>query len=174
MWRRFLAASRSRSHPASYSCSVRMTTNRRFLPDGSGPPQCSSTASISRWRCDARQHRRHLYARHQAVLDRFSATILELGRLPYADELDHDDELLAATGSVRRAFAALPFADKERDVARVAAIRKDDLLVYLALNIFERRHHKNHHLVMRVAEQRLQLIGVPETCIKWRTTPRVL
>lgn len=80
-----------------------------------------------------------LYERHQPLLDRFWATVLELGRLPYPDELDHSDELLAATGSVRRAFAALPFAEKEHDVARVAAVRKDDLLVYLALNIFERR-----------------------------------
>ncbi len=80
-----------------------------------------------------------LYARHQPLLDRFWATVLELGRLPYADELDETDELLATAGSVRRAFAALPFADKEGDVARIAAIRKDDLLVYLALNIFDRR-----------------------------------
>jgi DNA phosphorothioation-associated putative methyltransferase len=83
--------------------------------------------------------RASLYARHQPLLDRFWATVLELGRLPFADELDHADELLIAAGSVRRAFAALPFTDKERDIARVAAIRKDDLLVYLALNIFDRR-----------------------------------
>jgi DNA phosphorothioation-associated putative methyltransferase len=80
-----------------------------------------------------------LYERHQPLLDRFWATILELGRLPFTDELDQGGELLAAAGSVRRAFNALPFPDKERDVARVAAIRKDDLLVYLALNIFDRR-----------------------------------
>jgi DNA phosphorothioation-associated putative methyltransferase len=80
-----------------------------------------------------------LYERHQPLLDRFWATVLGLGRLPYADELDNGKEMLAVAGSVRRAFAALPFADKERDIARVAAIRKDDLLTYLALNIFERR-----------------------------------
>ncbi len=80
-----------------------------------------------------------LYERHQPLLDGFWASVLELGRLPFVDELDQGGELLAAAGSVRRAFTALPFADKERDVARVAAIRKDDLLVYLALNIFDRR-----------------------------------
>lgn len=80
-----------------------------------------------------------LYERHQPLFDQFWATVLELGRLPYPDELDQAGELLALAGSVRRAFTALPFPDKERDVARVAAIRKDDLLVYLALNIFDRR-----------------------------------
>ncbi len=80
-----------------------------------------------------------LYERHQSLLDRFWATVLELGRLPYPDELDQGGELIAKAGSIRRAFTALPFADKERDVARIAAIRKDDLLVYLALNIFDRR-----------------------------------
>jgi DNA phosphorothioation-associated putative methyltransferase len=80
-----------------------------------------------------------IYERHQTLLDRFWATVLELGRLPSPDEFDQGEEVVAALGSVRRAFTALPFADKERDVARVAAIRKDDLLVYLALNIFDRR-----------------------------------
>jgi DNA phosphorothioation-associated putative methyltransferase len=80
-----------------------------------------------------------LYERHQLLLDRFWATVLELGRLPVSDELEQAQELLAAAGSIHRAFASLPFAEKESDLARVAARRKDDLLVYLALNIFERR-----------------------------------
>lgn len=80
-----------------------------------------------------------LYTRHQDMLDAFWAATLELGRLPGPDEINQPAEFLAAVGSPRRAFAALPFVDKDADLARVAARRKEDLLVYLALNIFERR-----------------------------------
>ncbi len=83
--------------------------------------------------------RTSLYARHQLLLDQLWSRSLELGRLPFADELNQGAELIAAFGSPRRAFAALPFPDKEVELECAAAFRRDDLLVYLALNIFERR-----------------------------------
>jgi DNA phosphorothioation-associated putative methyltransferase len=79
------------------------------------------------------------YDQHQNLLDSFWATTLELGRFPEADEFASADALLSAVGSLRRAFAALPFAGKKADLTRAADRRGEDLLVYLALNIFERR-----------------------------------
>lgn len=79
------------------------------------------------------------YARHQDLLDAFWSAALELGRLPEADEFWRADELSAALGSPRRAFAALPHQEKQLELARAAERRSEDMLVYLALNLFDRR-----------------------------------
>jgi DNA phosphorothioation-associated putative methyltransferase len=79
------------------------------------------------------------YERHQDLLDDFWATALELGRLPEAAEFRRGGELASKLGSPRRAFAALPFAECDEELRRAAARRTDDLLVYLAMNVFERR-----------------------------------
>ncbi len=79
------------------------------------------------------------YARHQDVLDAFWATALELGRLPEADEFERGEELRTALGSPRRAFEALPHPEKQAQLTRAAERRSDDMLVYLALNLFDRR-----------------------------------
>jgi DNA phosphorothioation-associated putative methyltransferase len=79
------------------------------------------------------------YERHQELLESFWCAALELGRLPEQEEFGRSAEMANAFRSVRRAFEALPFPGKEADLARVAARRADDLLVYLALNLFERR-----------------------------------
>jgi DNA phosphorothioation-associated putative methyltransferase len=79
------------------------------------------------------------YARHQDLLDAFWAAALELGRLPEVDEFERGEELRTPLGSPRRAFAALPHPDKQAQLARAAERRSDDMLVYLALNLFDRR-----------------------------------
>jgi DNA phosphorothioation-associated putative methyltransferase len=79
------------------------------------------------------------YERHQELLDAFWCATLELGRLPEQDEFGRWAEVANAFRNGRRAFAALPFLGKEAELAKVAARRADDLLVYLALNLFERR-----------------------------------
>lgn len=80
-----------------------------------------------------------VYARHQALLDAFWSAALELGRLPEADEFERAEELRAALGSPRRAFAALPYPEKQAQLARAAERLSEDMLVYLALNLFDRR-----------------------------------
>ena len=87
----------------------------------------------------ARPPRPACYDQHRDLLDSFWATVLDLGRFPQGNEFTRADELASAVGSLRKAFAALPFPNKDSDLARAAARRADDLLVYLALNIFERR-----------------------------------
>jgi DNA phosphorothioation-associated putative methyltransferase len=79
------------------------------------------------------------YERHQELLDAFWCATLELGRLPEHEEFARSVEIGTAFRSGRRAFEALPFPDKEVELAKVASRRADDLLVYLALNLFERR-----------------------------------
>jgi len=79
------------------------------------------------------------YARHQDLLDAFWSATLDLGRLPEADEFGRWDELSAALGSPRRALAALPHPGKQLELAEAAERRSEDMLVYLALNLFDRR-----------------------------------
>ncbi len=79
------------------------------------------------------------YARHQDLLNEFWAATLELGRLPEPDEFERSEELRATLGSPRRAFAALPHPEKQAQLAHAAARRSDDRIVYLALNLFDRR-----------------------------------
>lgn len=85
------------------------------------------------------QTRALLYERHQELLDTFWATVLELGRLPEAWEFERWGDIVTVFGNARRAFAALPFPNRDADLARSAGRRSGDLLVYLALNVFERR-----------------------------------
>ncbi|HJU16365.1 MAG TPA: DNA phosphorothioation-associated putative methyltransferase [Stellaceae bacterium] len=79
------------------------------------------------------------YERYGDLLDAFWDATLELGRLPEPDEFGRYEELHAAVGSPKRAFAALPFADKKADLTRAAERRSGDMVVYLALNLFEQR-----------------------------------
>lgn len=79
------------------------------------------------------------YARQQDLLDAFWAAALELGRLPEVDEFERGEELHTRLGSPRRAFAALPHPEKQAQLARAAERRSNDMLVYLALNLFDRR-----------------------------------
>jgi len=79
------------------------------------------------------------YERHQELLESFWCAALELGRLPEHEEFRRSAEIASAFRSRRRAFEALPFPGKDAELAKVAARRTDDLLVYLALNFFEYR-----------------------------------
>jgi DNA phosphorothioation-associated putative methyltransferase len=85
------------------------------------------------------QKRTLLYERHQVLLDTYWAAVLEFGRLPESWEFDGHGDIVNIFGSARRAFAALPFPNRDADLARSAKRRADDLLAYLALNVFERR-----------------------------------
>ena len=80
-----------------------------------------------------------IYAQHEDLLEAFWSAALELGRLPEADEFERGDELQTLLGSPRRAFAALPHPEKEEQLARAGERRSEDMLVYLALNLFDRR-----------------------------------
>ncbi len=92
-------------------------------------------------RSDAGQRRARptRYERHQELLDAFWGSALELGRLPAGEEFEGWTELVTAFGNARRAFASLPFPDRDHQLAEATARRRGDLLVYLALNLFERR-----------------------------------
>ena len=66
---------------------------------------------------------------------------LELGRMPAQDELDADlrYRLAAGAGSLRAAAAQAQQTFERQDLDAAQTRRRDDLLVFFALNIFNRR-----------------------------------
>jgi DNA phosphorothioation-associated putative methyltransferase len=82
-----------------------------------------------------------LLTEHKTLFDALWQQCLELGRLPDANEYPLLNELLALTGSQRTLSKWLQqFYDAEA-LVRVAHQREQDLLVYFALNLFEKRRH---------------------------------
>jgi DNA phosphorothioation-associated putative methyltransferase len=73
------------------------------------------------------------------LLDPFMVKLLELGRLPDAEECPRSGDLIERFGSLKRAFA---FVQREMGVEpweTAARQRREDLLVYLALARFRKR-----------------------------------
>lgn len=78
---------------------------------------------------------------HRALLQKLWEVMLELGRLPAAEELDNElsGEVICTLGSIREAgrLAQLAFESSSLKEARNARIA--DLKVYFALNLFNKR-----------------------------------
>lgn len=82
---------------------------------------------------------RALYERHKELLEDFWNHSLDLGRIPSNTEFEFTERLRAICGSHQRAFSLL-ISLHEKDVFDSAVqARRDDLLVYLALELFGRR-----------------------------------
>ncbi|WP_286965311.1 DNA phosphorothioation-associated putative methyltransferase [Methylobacterium sp.] len=80
-----------------------------------------------------------LFAEHQEVFSALSAFLASRGRLPAREELPEHDALVAAVGSLTRAFRVLQSASEPDAWTAVRNAREQDLLVYLALSRFDRR-----------------------------------
>ena len=80
----------------------------------------------------------------QELLDEFWTAVLDLGRLPAEDEFNR----LAAVAALAKPATVLGRLIGERgesELEQAQAARTDDLLVYLALNLFERRRSFSAH-----------------------------
>ncbi len=80
-----------------------------------------------------------LYEQHQDLMDDLWRQCVELGRFPTAEEVDRIDELESAVGSVRKATNLLLRMKNLDELETAKHARVDDLLVYFALLIFEKR-----------------------------------
>lgn len=79
-----------------------------------------------------RQRRPDLLTEHLALVERFWSVTLQLGRLPLVNEFDGNAELCAAFGTAKRALRMLLARKDPQVFERAQAVRKSDLLVYLA------------------------------------------
>jgi DNA phosphorothioation-associated putative methyltransferase len=80
-----------------------------------------------------------IYERNRKLLDSFWLRCLDLGRLPAPDELDEFEDLKEKVGGVRKSFSILSTEDRLQSLKESAARRKQDHLVFFALNFFEKR-----------------------------------
>lgn len=81
-----------------------------------------------------------LFINHKELLEEFWLRCLELGRLPADDEFHHTNEIKEHLGSHQKAFRVLNDQADTSDFAKAQQIRKEDLLVYFALGLFEKRN----------------------------------
>lgn len=86
-----------------------------------------------------------LVATHQSLFESFWQRILELGRIPANDEFAQSAELIAITGTHRKAMSLIEQVYDLDDLEKAKAERKQDLLVYLALNLFGKRKPYTHY-----------------------------
>jgi DNA phosphorothioation-associated putative methyltransferase len=85
------------------------------------------------------KHAEALYTAHETLLAPLMEFMSERGRLPVAGELPGEQAMTEALGSVRRAFRVIARATDDKSWEDVAAARKQDLLIYLALLRFDIR-----------------------------------
>jgi DNA phosphorothioation-associated putative methyltransferase len=79
---------------------------------------------------------------HKELLDLYWQRVVELGRPPEAGEFDRHDELdrdVATPGRVMRHLLSTKGAEGQKLLEAAREARMSDLLVYFALNLFERR-----------------------------------
>jgi DNA phosphorothioation-associated putative methyltransferase len=84
-------------------------------------------------------HKKMLYAEHKDKFDVVWQYCLELGRIPLVDEYSALKELTQLIGSYRAVQKYLNEFYDSALLAEQASRRQQDLLVYLALNLFEKR-----------------------------------
>ena len=82
--------------------------------------------------------------KHRQLFEDYWKTCLDLGRLPANDEFEFSQHLRSAIGSHKKAFEALVNVYGDDEFATAQKARKDDLLVYFALGLFERRKPYTH------------------------------
>ena len=80
-----------------------------------------------------------LYDAHKDLVEDFWNTVLQLGRIPDVTEFGRSEELTQTIGSPKRTLGLLLKEGRQDALEQVKAIRKTDLLVYLASSNLRRR-----------------------------------
>lgn len=83
--------------------------------------------------------REDVIQKHSALFDDFWETTLDLGRIPANDEFEHSDQLRRIVGSHNKAIQALTNRYGNELLEKAKEARVNDLLVYFALGLFEKR-----------------------------------
>ena len=83
--------------------------------------------------------RESIIERHKELIEDFWHTYLDLGRRPSTNEFEFATEVRAVFGSFNKACEFLEEHYGSEILEQASKARQDDLLVYFALNLFERR-----------------------------------
>ena len=87
---------------------------------------------------------RDLINRNQEVFDDFWRTCLDLGRAPANPEFEFSERIRSIAGSHAKAFQTLKEYYGEEIFNEAQQARKEDLLVYFALGLFDKRKAYRH------------------------------
>jgi len=77
--------------------------------------------------------------KNKELFDDFWSTTLDLGRIPANSEFEHSSQVRQLAGSHNKAVEALIGIYGEEIFAKSKSARREDLLVYFALSLFEKR-----------------------------------
>jgi DNA phosphorothioation-associated putative methyltransferase len=80
-----------------------------------------------------------LITQHQELFNAFWQTCLELGRIPANDEFEQAENIKQLTGSFRKTFSLLEELYDTSEFEQAQHKRKEDLLAYFAMSLFEKR-----------------------------------
>lgn len=122
---------------------------------------------------------RQLIEANLELFEAFWQRSLHLGRIPSSDEFDQSPSIRMIAGSHKNALKLLSHAYDLTELDKARAERRNDLLVYLALNLFGKRKpytsyptelqrdikalFGNHHSAMEQAQELLFSIASKET-----------
>ena len=79
------------------------------------------------------------FQKHQSLIEDFWQTCLDLGRRPTTQEFDYTDALRTIFGSLNKAFTFVSHYYGETLLNQSAQARRNDILIYFALNLFNKR-----------------------------------
>jgi DNA phosphorothioation-associated putative methyltransferase len=93
---------------------------------------------LVKWSLPADKNLR-VYERNKDLLEHFWRRCLTLGRLPANDEYDRYSELVERVGAPKKAVSILSSEERTSALQAAGKRRENDLSVFFALNLFERR-----------------------------------
>lgn len=88
---------------------------------------------------EAKDKAKLLITQHQDLFNSFWNTCLELGRIPANDEFEHSDKIRELIGSHKKVFNLLQEMFDTQEFEQAEKSRKEDLLLYFAMGLFEKR-----------------------------------
>ncbi|CDT26310.1 conserved hypothetical protein [Vibrio coralliirubri] len=88
---------------------------------------------------EAKDKAKLLITQHQDLFNDFWNTCLELGRIPANDEFEQSDNIRELIGSHRKTFNLLQEMFDTQEFEQAEKSRKEDLLLYFAMGLFEKR-----------------------------------
>ncbi|WED25443.1 DNA phosphorothioation-associated putative methyltransferase [Vibrio sp. DW001] len=80
-----------------------------------------------------------IITQNQTLFDDFWRTCLKLGRIPANDEFDQSEKVRELIGSHKKTFGLLQELFDNSEFEQAKKSRQEDLLLYLAMGLFERR-----------------------------------
>jgi DNA phosphorothioation-associated putative methyltransferase len=80
-----------------------------------------------------------LLEQHHELVEAFWNKVMDLGRIPAADEFTQTDLIIETFGSAKRLFNLLMDVEKKLQFEQAKVARREDYLVYFALGFFSKR-----------------------------------